>query len=63
MGNGDLKKSLAKLVNDKKFLNVVVIALILAFVLLAISFITTSRKKDYLNNRNFAIQCSFHQIN
>ena len=47
MGKGSLKDDLTKLFNDKRFLNVVVIALILAFVLLAISFLTTTRKKDY----------------
>ena len=46
MGKGNFKNDLTKLINDKKFLNVVVIALILAFVLLAISFLTTTRKKD-----------------
>lgn len=46
MGKGNFKDDLTKLINDKKFLNVVVIALILAFVLLAISFLTTTRKKD-----------------
>ncbi|MBE6053551.1 MAG: stage III sporulation protein AG [Clostridium sartagoforme] len=46
MGKGNFKSDLTKLINDKKFLNVVVIALILAFVLLAISFLTTTRKKD-----------------
>lgn len=46
MGKGNFKSDLAKLINDKKFLNAVVIALILAFVLLAISFLTTTRKKD-----------------
>lgn len=46
MGNGKIKNDLANLINDKKFLNAVVIALILAFVLLAISFLSTTRKKD-----------------
>lgn len=46
MGKGDIKKDIVKIVNDKKFLNVVVVFLILAFVLLAISFITNSRKKE-----------------
>ena len=46
MGKGDIKKDIAKILNDKKFLNVVVVFLILAFVLLAISFITNSRKKS-----------------
>ena len=46
MGKGSLKDDLTKLFNNKGFLNVVVIALILAFVLLAISFLTTTRKKD-----------------
>ena len=46
MGKGNFKNDLTKLINDKKFLNVVVIALILAFVLLAISFLTSTRKKD-----------------
>lgn len=46
MGKGNIKGDLAKIINDKKFLNVVVIALILAFVLLAISFLSTTRKKD-----------------
>lgn len=46
MGKGNFKSDLAKLINDKKFLNAVVIALILAFVLLAISFLTTTRKKS-----------------
>ncbi|NLL30415.1 MAG: stage III sporulation protein AG, partial [Clostridiales bacterium] len=36
---------LTKIINDKKFLNVVCIALVLAFLLLAISFLTTTRKK------------------
>ena len=45
MKKDDLKKELTKLVNDKKTLNVVVIALILAFVLLAISFLSETRKK------------------
>lgn len=46
MGKGNFKSDLTKIINDKKFLNVVVIALILAFVLLAVSFVTTTRKKD-----------------
>lgn len=46
MGKGNFKNDLTKIINDKKFLNVVVIALILAFVLLAISFLSTTRKKD-----------------
>ena len=46
MGKGNIKSELAKVINDKKFLNAVVIALILAFVLLAISFLSTTRKKD-----------------
>lgn len=46
MGKGNFKNDLTKLINDKKFLNVVVIVLILAFVLLAISFLTSTRKKD-----------------
>ena len=46
MKKGDLKRELTNLVNDKKILNAVVIALILAFVLLAISFLSTTRKKD-----------------
>ncbi|MDV4152167.1 stage III sporulation protein AG [Clostridium sp. AL.422] len=46
MGKGNLKSDFTKLINDKRFLNVVVIALILAFVLLAISFLTTTRKKE-----------------
>ena len=46
MGKGNLKNDFTKLINDKRFLNVIVIALILAFVLIAISFITTSRKKE-----------------
>jgi stage III sporulation protein AG len=46
MGKINIKGDLAKIINDKKFLNVVVIALILAFVLLAISFLSTTRKKD-----------------
>ncbi|GAA0085010.1 hypothetical protein UT300007_14490 [Clostridium sp. CTA-7] len=46
MGKGDWKKEIAKIVNDKKFLNAVCIALVLAFVLLAISFLTTGRKKE-----------------
>ena len=45
MGNKDFKKELTKIINDKKFLNVVCIALVLAFLLLAISFLTTTRKK------------------
>ncbi|MCR1949750.1 stage III sporulation protein AG [Clostridium sp. DSM 100503] len=46
MGKGDWKKELANVINDKKFLNAVCIALVLAFVLLAISFLTTGRKKE-----------------
>lgn len=46
MGKGDWKKELANIINDKKFLNAVCIALVLAFVLLAISFLTTGRKKE-----------------
>lgn len=46
MGKKDVKKELANLLNDKKFLNVIYIALIIAFVLIAISFVTTSRKKE-----------------
>lgn len=46
MGKSNIKGDLAKVINDKKFLNAVVIALILAFVLLAISFLSTTRKKD-----------------
>lgn len=46
MGKKDAKKELANLLNDKKFLNVIYIALVIAFVLIAISFVTTSRKKD-----------------
>lgn len=45
MGKKDYKKEITNILNDKKFLNVVCIALILAFVLLAISFVSTSRKK------------------
>ena len=44
MGNKDFKKELTKIINDKKFLNVVCIAFVLAFLLLAISFLTTTRK-------------------
>lgn len=46
MGKKDVKKELANLLNDKKFLNVIYIALVIAFVLIAISFVTTSRKKE-----------------
>ena len=46
MGNSKIKNDLANLINNKKFLNAVVIALILAFVLLAICFLSTTRKKD-----------------
>lgn len=46
MGKGEWKKELANVINDKKFLNAVCIALVLAFVLLAISFLTTGRKKQ-----------------
>ena len=46
MGKGDWRKELANVINDKKFLNAVCIALVLAFVLLAISFLTTGRKKE-----------------
>ena len=49
MGKKDYKKEITNIINDKKFLNVVCIALILAFVLLAISFISTSRKKSNEN--------------
>lgn len=52
MGNKDFKKELIKIVNDKKFLNVVCIALILAFLLLAISFLNTTRKK---NNKSVSV--------
>lgn len=52
MGNKDFKKELTKIVNDKKFLNVVCIALILAFLLLAISFLNTTRKK---NNKSVSV--------
>lgn len=45
MGKKDYKKEITNILNDKKLLNVVCIALILAFVLLAISFVSTSRKK------------------
>ena len=45
MGKKDYKKEITNILNDKKFLNVVCIALILAFVLLAISFVSNSRKK------------------
>ena len=46
MGKKDVKKELTNLLNDKKFLNVIYIALVIAFVLIAISFVTTSRKKE-----------------
>ncbi|KLE16038.1 stage III sporulation protein AG [Clostridium sp. C8] len=46
MGKGDWKKELSTIINDKKFLNAVCIALVLAFVLLAISFLTNARKKE-----------------
>lgn len=46
MGKSNIKSDLAKVINDKKFLNAVVIALILAFLLLAISFLSTTRKKE-----------------
>lgn len=49
MGKKDYKKEITNIINDKKFLNVVCIALILAFVLLAISFVSTSRKKSNEN--------------
>lgn len=52
MGKGDIKKDIAKILNDKKFLNVVVVVLILAFVLLAISFITNSRKKESAEDKS-----------
>lgn len=46
MGKSKIKGDLANIINDKKFLNAVVIALILAFVLLAISFLSNTRKKS-----------------
>lgn len=46
MGKKELKDAFTKIINDKKFLNVIVIALIIAFVLLAISFLSTTRKKE-----------------
>lgn len=46
MGKKDVKKELTNLLNDKKFLNVIYIALVISFLLIAISFVTTSRKKD-----------------
>lgn len=52
MGKKDVKKELANLLNDKKFLNVIYIALIIAFVLIAISFVTTSRKKETTKTAN-----------
>lgn len=46
MAKKDLKKEITDILNDKKFLNVVFVALILSFILLAISVVTNSRKKD-----------------
>ena len=52
MGKNKIKGDLANIINDKKFLNVVVIALILAFVLLAISFLSNTRKKNEKESLN-----------
>lgn len=49
MGKKDMKKEFTNLLNDKKFLNVIYIALVIAFVLIAVSFVTTSRKKKVTN--------------
>lgn len=46
MGKDNFKNEFTKIINDKKFLNIVTIALVLAFVLLAVSFLTTGRKKS-----------------
>ncbi|GAB6170325.1 stage III sporulation protein AG [Clostridium carnis] len=45
MGKGNVKKELTDILNNRNFLNAVSIALVLAFVLLAISFLATGRKK------------------
>jgi stage III sporulation protein AG len=45
MGKKDYKKVMANIINDKKFLNAVCIALVLAFILLAINFLSNTRKK------------------
>ena len=59
MGKKDYKKEITNILNDKKFLNVVCIALILAFVLLAISFVSTSRKKS---NENVSVSGSENNL-
>lgn len=59
MGKKDYKKEITNILNDKKFLNVVCIALILAFVLLAISFVSTSRKKS---NENVSVNGSENNL-
>ncbi|WP_300384389.1 stage III sporulation protein AG [Clostridium sp.] len=46
MRKKDYKKEISNIINDKRFLNIVCVALILAFVLLAISFVSNSRKKS-----------------
>lgn len=57
MGKSDWKKELTNIINDKRFLNVVCILLVLVFILLAISSLTTGRRKKSTNMNN-AIQSS-----
>ncbi|AYE35642.1 stage III sporulation protein AG [Clostridium septicum] len=46
MGKDNFKKELTSILSNPKFLNIVSIALVIAFVLLAISFLSTNRKKE-----------------
>ncbi|ATD55193.1 stage III sporulation protein AG [Clostridium chauvoei] len=46
MGKDNFKKEVAGILNNPKFLNIVSIALVIAFVLLAISFLSNNRKKE-----------------
>lgn len=52
MGKGDWKKELTNIINDKRFLNVVCILLVLVFVLLAISSLTIGRRKKTTNMKD-----------
>lgn len=47
MRKNDLKKEMASMLNNRKFLNAITIALVLAFVLLAISSLSSGKKKNY----------------
>lgn len=58
MRRDELKKEILNVINDKKFLNAVCIALVLAFVLLAISFVSTSRKKEVKQTSTEVVESS-----